>query len=663
MRLQLKSILLLAVLLAVVSPANKLNAQTTTSGGLTGVVTDPSRAVVPGADVEIKDNAKGTTQSTKTDREGVYRFFFLAPETYTLTLTHEGFRKESRAVTVLLGPPVTVNVTLELAAERTTVNVAGEAPLIQADNGDYSTTMNQEQISEIPNPGNDLTYVAQTAPGAIMNTESQASGTSGGNVSILGMPGTSNLFTLNGMNNNNIQMNTNNSGVLGMMLGQNEVQEASIVSSGYSAQFGGAAGSNINFITKSGGNAFHGNAGYYWNGSVLNANDWLDNEVGNPRPFDIANQWAGSLGGPIIKDKLFFFFDTEGMHLVLPAVTYVVLPSAAFESATMTNIDSIFTQTSASHNFYQQIFNLYNNTPGASKATSGALGDPLGCNGWTGPLGLGTTQPCAAYFLENLSHPASDSLLSGRVDWNRGPNDRVFLLTQYDHGQRATYLDPVSSVFNAYTNQPWWQGQLSEIHTISATAANQFLLAGKYMSQITSVANPAQTQAVFPTTLSWSNGPFSPVGGMDFMYAFPTGSKTTSYQVSDDLVKIRGKHKLGFGISSLRTYFTGNGYNVTGTGQILPQTINAFFYGGVAPSNPSQDFTTFYQIFPLAQRQEQVSEQEHIYFFDARSTEKGNEPEAGVEAIFGIAGQFSAKNLFLIEQANNDEWDEEDKNR
>ncbi len=598
MRLWPISVLLVAVLL-VTPPSNKLNGQTTTSGGLTGVVTDSSHALVPEASVEIKDNAKGTVQSTKTDVNGVYRFFFLAPSSYTLTITHTGFRKVSRTVSVLLGPPGTVTVALEIATGSTAIKVTGEAPLLQAENGDVSTTMNEKQVSEVPNPGNDLTYITQTAPGAIMNTESQASGTSGGNVSILGMPGTSNLFTLNGMNNNNIQMNTNNSGVLGMMLGQNEVQEASIVSSGYSAQFGGAAGSNINFITKSGGNAFHGNAAYYWNGRVLNANDWLDNEVGNPRPFDIANQWAGSLGGPIVKDKLFFFLDTEGMHLVLPAPTYVVLPSAAFESATMTNIDSIFGPTSASHNFYQQIFKLYHNTPGTSKATSGAPSDPLGCNGWTGPLELGTTQPCAEYFLENLSHPASDSLLSARVDWNSGPNDRVFLLMQYDHGQRAAYLDPVSSVFNAYTNQPWWQGQLSLTHTISATAANQFLLAGKYMSQITSVANPAQTQAVFPTTLSWSYGPFSPVGGMDFMYAFPTGSKTTSYQISDDLVKIRGKHKLGFGISFLRTYFTGNGYNVTGTGQILPQTINAFFYGGVAPSNPSQDFTTLYQIFPL----------------------------------------------------------------
>ncbi len=603
MRLRPISVLVLSVLLVAAFPANKLNAQTTTSGGLTGVVTDPSHAVVPDAMVEIKDAAKGTAQSTKTNREGVYHFFFLAPSRYTLTVTHAGFRKVSRTVSVLLGPPGTVNVTLEIATGSIAIKVTGEVPLLQAENGDVSTTMNEKQVSEVPDPGNDLTYVAQTAPGAIMNTDTINNGNNYlGNVSILGMPGTSNLFTLNGMNNNNIQVNTNNSGALGMMLGQNEVQEASIVSSGYSAQFGGAAGSNINFLTKSGGNKFHGNAAYYWNGSVLNANDWIDNAEGSPRPFEIANQWAGSFGGPIIKDKLFFFFDTEGMHLVLPSPTYVVLPSAAFESATMTNIDSIFGPTSASHEFYQQIFNVYNNTPGASTAIPGNfnLGD-TGCGGWTGPQGLGTKEDCAVHFFENLFHPASESMLSGRVDWNMGTNDRAFLLVQYDHSQRAVNLDPISSAFNAYTNQPWWQAQLSETHAISATAANQFLLAGSYIDQTTSVANPAQTQAVFPTVLTWTNvgNGFSILGGADYYYAMPAGSKTASYQISDDLVKIRGKHKLGVGISFLRTYFTANGYDWDGIGQLIPQTIDAFFYGGVDPSNKSQDYTTLNQTFPL----------------------------------------------------------------
>jgi hypothetical protein len=158
---------------------------------------------------------------------------------------------------------------------------------------------------------------------------------------------------------------------------------------------------------------------------------------------------------------------------------------------------------SASHQFYQQIFNLYNSTPGASKATPGSFTDPLGCNGWTNPNdpndpnGLVVGQACAVHFFENLYHPASESIVSSRVDWNIGGNDRLFLLVQYDHGQRAVYLDPTSSAFNAYTNQPWWQGQLSETHTISATAANQFLLAATYIS---------------PTTRSVPVAPLGPTG-------------------------------------------------------------------------------------------------------------------------------------------------------
>ena len=134
---------------------------------------DASHAVVPDAVVEIKDNTKGTNQSAKTDHDGVYQFFFLAPGRYVLTVTRVRFRQDSRAVNIPLGPPVTANVTLELAKASTTVTVMGEAPLVQAENGDFSTTISQKQISEVPNPGNDLTYIAQTAPGVVMSTDIQ----------------------------------------------------------------------------------------------------------------------------------------------------------------------------------------------------------------------------------------------------------------------------------------------------------------------------------------------------------------------------------------------------------------------------------------------------------------------------------------------------------
>jgi hypothetical protein len=593
---------------------NRLNAQTTTSGAVTGVVTDQSGAVVPNADVEIRDITKGTIESTKTDRDGVYRFFFLSPSQYTLTVVHDRFRSETRSVTVLLETPVTVNIMLEIAKANMQLVVTAEAPLVQADNGDVSITMSQTQISELPNPGNDLTYIAQTAPGAIMNTDNARTGGGGGNFSILGMPGTSNLFTVNGMNDNLGHLSFTSAS--GMLLGQNQIQEATVVSDGYSGHFGDAPGSFVNYVTKSGGNDFHGNAEYFWNGSVLNATDWITKAFGNPRPFDIANQWAGSVGGPIHKNRLFFFFDAEGLRVLLPSPVQVILPSPQFEAATIANIDSIFGSASASEAFYKQMFSLYNQTPGIAAATPGSFSDPLGCidaspsGVFIGPQTaqgqLGVNLPCAIHFQETIGQPTSESLVSGRMDWNIRTNDRAFFLLQYDNGRQPIVLDPVSPLFNVYYSGPWWQAQLNETHTFGATAANQFLLAGTYQDGVTSVVNPAQTLAAFPTTLDWSSAgqPFASLGGFDYIYGYPIGRGLTQYEIADDFLKTRGKHKFGFGGDFLRAYLSNSAYAQNAVGDVVPQTIDAFYSGGVDPASPQSDSTRLRQSFPtqLAQR-------------------------------------------------------------
>src|SRR5438045_5649931 len=117
---------------------SKLNAQTTASGAVVGIVADESSAVIVEAEVEMKNEAKGTTQSTRTDREGVYRFFFVAPGAYTLTVRHDGFRDVKRIVNVLLGPTVSVNITLQIAGSSGEITVSDEAPLIHSENGDAS---------------------------------------------------------------------------------------------------------------------------------------------------------------------------------------------------------------------------------------------------------------------------------------------------------------------------------------------------------------------------------------------------------------------------------------------------------------------------------------------------------------------------------------------
>lgn len=573
--------------------SNRLNAQTTASGALAGVVTDPSSAVIPDASVEIKGIAKGTTQSTKTDREGEYHFFFLAPGRYTLSVTCGGFRSESRAVNVLLGPPVSVNVVLEIAEENTMVKVSGEAPLVQAENGDVSTTMSSKQISEVPNPGSDLTYIAQTTPGAVMDTDIQGLA----NFSILGMPGTSNRFTLNGMNDNDNGLNFNLEGSLNLLLGQNQIQEVTIVSIGYSGQFGGTAGANVNYITKSGENDFHGNAQYYWNGRVFNANNWFNNTFQQPRPFDIANQWAGSIGGPVKRNKLFFFVDTEGLRVLIPQLFPVTVPSPEFEAATIAHIDSIFGPTSASDAFYKKIFNIYDTAPGARAAISGGFSpdDPTGCTRFEL---LGSGVPCARHFFTARGLASRDTLTSGRMDWNASKKDRAFLQVQYDGGYLPFYVDPISSLFDAEGNFTWWQGQLVETHTFGSSASSQFLLAGIYLAQIFQLVNRSQALAAFPATLNFNaSGTFTGLAGFNDGLAFPAGRPTTQYQISEDVVKIRGNQRLGFGANFERIYWTLMTYTPNAAGVLAPATLDAFYEGGLNRASPRADFTELTQSF------------------------------------------------------------------
>jgi hypothetical protein len=159
----------------------------------------------------------------------------------------------------------------------------------------------------------------------------------------------------------------------------------------------------------------------------------------------------------------------------------------------------------------------------------------------------------------------------------------------------------VSPVFNGFGNQHTWQSQLSETHTMGTKAANQFLLAATYIYGVSGVADPAKAAAVFPCDFNWWNegATFAPVGDEDFQFGLPTW-RTTSYQISDDLVKTHEKHKLGFGVIFQRTYNGGHGYNWSGTGQILPQSVDAFYWGGVDPdpSKSGENYTALAQTYP-----------------------------------------------------------------
>ncbi len=491
---------------------------------------------------------------------------------------------------------------LSIGSASQTVTVAGESePLIQTENGNVTTTFSQQQLAAVPNPGNDLTAFIQSAPGVVMNT---AGGL--GNFSDHGVGAASNLFTLNGMDDNDPFLNLNNSGATNLLLGANEVQESTIVSTGYSAEYGSLAGANVNYVTKSGSNDFHGNAIYYWNGSAFNANDWFLNHAGDPKNFSNANQWAGSFGGPIKKDKAFFFFNTEGLRVVVPVSTAVAFPSQAFQTATIANLENKdgFPANSATVAFYQNIFNLYNNAKGAANAVPGAgplSTDPLGCNGFTG---LGPGVACSSFFQaadNNLTH---EQQFAGRLDYNASSNDRLFLRILYDKGVQASDTDPISPLFNITSTQPQWQGQLNETHTFGSTIVNQFILSGQWYSSVFDNTNRAATLAAFPTTIAFGNAniPWFNIGGAAAGGAgdafFPQGRNVTQYQIGDDLSKTLGNHTLKFGTKFLRYDVSDKDFGVFTSGLITPNSVAAFFNGGVDPATGTS--SVLQQSFPSA---------------------------------------------------------------
>src|SRR5579864_50899 len=384
-------------------------AQTTVTGDLAGVVTDPTGASVANAKVTVKADATGETYTAATNMTGEFRVSLLRPGTYTVVVSATGFQDSTQKATVSLGQVAPVNVQLGLQQQTQSVNVTEAAPLLQNENANLATTYNTLQLENLPAPGNDMTAYAFATPGVTVST-----GGGYGNFSAFGLPGVSNLYTINGNDNMDPYLNLNNSGASNLTLGANEISEAAVVLNGYTGQYGRQAGAQVNYITKSGTNEFHGNAAWFWNGAKLNANDWFNNasDPFTPRPHAVSNEWADSIGGPIVKNKLFFFFDNEGLRYVLPSGGPDYIPTSDFASYVLTNLKAT---NAAAVPFYTTAFNLYAGSSGAGRARPLTAADDsaLGCGDFTGG-GFGVTKPCASVFQANVNNLNTEWLMAIR---------------------------------------------------------------------------------------------------------------------------------------------------------------------------------------------------------------------------------------------------------
>lgn len=538
-----------------------VQAQSLTTGDIVGKITDPTGAAVSGAAVTLLSLDQGTKQVVKTDAGGGYRFSLLRPGSYSITETEMNLTAKANTVTVSVGQSTTVDLVARPSGADVAVEVLAAEPLVQTENADLTTTFNQEQMQDLPLAGADLSSTALTAPGA---TLSRGGGLTS-NFFIFGLPGTGNLFVLNGADLMDPYYNINNSGASNNSLGVNEVQETSIVANGYSGQYGRLPGANLNITTKSGTNQFHGNALYEYNGSFLNSRDWfvahnaLPGDIAGDRPRTVANLWGGRIGGPIIKDRLFGFFDDEGLRYVSAAAAVpIYIPTQAFETAVLANIAATHPNESA---YYQTIFNLYKNANGASRAqdvNQATNGDKTnGCAGFAGPIGATTFGPtgqsCARVFNSTNNNLNTEQLYAIRIDQNIGDKDKAFYRYHHDFGVQATGTDPINTAFSANSTQPEWDGQFNETHIVSANIVNNFTAAGSYYKAIFGPPNYAAAVAAFPTTLIFTQGNFTQLGGFDYNY--PSGRNVAQYQFVDDLSITHGRNNLRLGVNFRRNNY------------------------------------------------------------------------------------------------------------
>ena len=566
-------------------------AQGETTSAIVGQVADATGAVVPDATVTITNQETGLKRTSKTDSGGRFNFPQLKPGTYAVRVEAEGFEpQQADNVFSGLGQKQTVNFTMSVAQSKETVEVGGEAPIINLSNANTSTTLNAPALEDLPNPGGDMTYPLQFAPGALINTAGSGNdfvgGTNGyGNVEFNGLPALSNGYIVDGLETNDPLTNLNSGLATNLVLGLNSISEVTVNTLSYAVDLGRYGASQVNYATKSGANQFHGNLYELWNGSILNAADYFTNATpGNHKPRSNVNHFGGSVGGPILHNKLFFFFDTEWVRISLPIVTATTVPSTAFQQYVLQQLplggtDSVSgaKYAPAPHlvPFYQQMFSLYGSTAGAALAV---LGCPFDVGG--GPPAVANDgNGCANR--QSISHSSADheQVQTVRIDYNINEKDTAWFRFQTDNGLQAAYTDPINRLFNAISPQPLYSFAAGYTHVFSQNLVNYFNPAFSWYESLFGPSDLERTLAAFPIVLegSGANAPFTTIGGLDNTWV--QGRRASRFFINDNLAWSRGAHELRFGTNTrifrLNDYDFDQGSVPTVTYTTLPQ----FIYG------------------------------------------------------------------------------------
>jgi hypothetical protein len=562
-----------------------------TTSAIIGQVSDASSAAVPGATVTVISQETGLKRTATTDDSGRFSFPQLKPGTYTVRVEAQGFDpQQNGAVSAGLGQKQAVDFTLKIAQSKQSIEVNSGTLVLNPENANTTTTLSAHALEDLPNPGGDLTYPLQFATGALVNTAGSGNdfvgGTNGyGNVEFNGLPALSNGYIVDGLETNDPLTNLNSGLSTNLVLGLNSISEVTVNTLSYAVDQGRYGASQVNYVTKSGSNQFHGNLYELWNGSKLDAANYFTNATpGNHKPGSTVNHFGGSVGGPIVHDKLFFFFDSEWVRIALPIVTAATVPTPAFQNYVLQQLplggtDSV---TGSKYQpapqlvpFYQRMFSLYGNTNGTPLAV---LGCPFDVGGGA-PAVANDGNGCANR--QSVSHSSDDheQVQTIRIDYNINEKNTTWFRFQTDNGLQAAYTDPINPLFNALSPQPLYSFAAGYTHVFSQNLVNYFNPAFSWYGSLFGPSDFQKTLSAFPIVLqgSGANAPFTTLGGLDNTWV--QGRRATRFFINDNLAWTRGAHELRFGTNTrilrLNDYDFGQGTVPTVTYTTLPQ----FIYG------------------------------------------------------------------------------------
>ncbi len=573
-----------------------------TTSAIVGQVNDATGAGVPGATVTVTNKETGLKRTAKTDESGRFNFPQLMPGIYAVKVEAPGFEpQQNDSVSSGLGQKQTVDFTLKVAGTLQSIEVNSEAAILNPEDANTSTTLSAPALENLPNPGGDLTYPLQFAAGALINTGGSSNdfvgGTNGyGNVEFNGLPALSNGYIVDGLETNDPLTNLNSGLSTNLVLGLNSIAEVTVNTLSYSVDQGRYGASQVNYVTKSGTNQFHGNLYELWSGSKFSAADFFTNATpGNHKPRSTVNHFGGSAGGPIVHDRLFVFFDSEWVRIALPIVTAATVPTPAFERYVLQQLPlggtdsvtgSVYQPSPQSVPFYQKMFSLYGNTNGTPLRV---LGCPFDVGGAT-PAMANDGNGCANR--QSVSHSSDDheQVQTVRIDYNINEKNSTWFRFQTDNGLQAAYTDPINPLFDALSPQPLYSFAAGYTHVFSQNLVNYFNPAFSWYASLFGPTDFQKTLSAFPIVLqgSGANAPFTTLGGLDNTWV--QGRRASRFFINDNLAWSHGAHELRFGTNTrifrLNDYDFGEGSVPTVTYTTLPQ----FIYG--VASTATETFPT-----------------------------------------------------------------------